>query len=78
MTRLDWGRKECKHQARRDFPASSGSFVGPWTRQGDGIHDSMMLYRGDFVYTEKLSELRICRDYLLGKLRGAYLPCTFQ
>jgi hypothetical protein len=26
-----------------------------------------MLYRGDFVYTETLSDLKICRDYLLGK-----------
>jgi hypothetical protein len=33
------------------------------------IHaDSRMLYRGDFVYTEELSDLRICRDHLLGKL----------
>jgi len=27
----------------------------------------VMLYRGDFVYTETLSDLKICRDYLLGK-----------
>jgi|SRR5712671_4949102 len=35
-----------------------------------------MLYRGDFVYTEGLSDLRICRDHLLGKLWRACLLST--
>ena len=38
---------------------------GVRNRDRDGLR---MLYRGDFVYTETLSDLRICRDYLLGKL----------
>lgn len=37
-----------------------------------------MLYKGDFVYTESLSDLRVCRDHLLGKLRRACRPCTHQ
>ena len=31
-----------------------------------------MLYQGNFVHTETLLDLRICRDYLLGKLRRLY------
>jgi len=32
-----------------------------------------MLYQGDFVHTETLSDLSICRDYLLGKLCRVYV-----
>jgi hypothetical protein len=33
-----------------------------------------MLYRGDFVYTEQPSDLRICHDHLLGKPGGHRFP----
>jgi hypothetical protein len=32
-----------------------------------------VLYQGDFVHTETLTDLRICRDYLLGKLLRVYV-----
>jgi guanine deaminase len=35
-----------------------------------------MLYQGDFVHTETLSDLRICRDYLLGRLHRVSLTLT--
>lgn len=35
-----------------------------------------MLYRGDFVYTEQLSDLKICHDHLLGKSRECFFPST--
>ena len=36
-----------------------------------GVMD--VLYQGDFVHTETLTDLRICRDYLLGKLLRVYV-----
>lgn len=53
------GVAEMATSVRSGSPANTENFIHA---------DCRMLYRGDFVYTEELSDLRICRDHLLGKL----------
>jgi hypothetical protein len=53
-----------RSQAVRFLPATSRIIATPLA----------MLYRGDFVYTEQLSDLTICHDHLLGKPGELYPP----